>query len=138
MTERKPAGIHWESFVEQKIREAQEVGKFDDLPGFGRPIPDIDEPYDESWWLKRKVRTENLSILPPALQIRVDVQKTLETVYLLLTEVEVRESIEALNHRIRKANFAVVWGPSPTTMPLDIDAVVAEWRKRQQPPAKRE
>ncbi|HEX2644243.1 MAG TPA: DnaJ family domain-containing protein, partial [Thermoanaerobaculia bacterium] len=31
--------------VENRIREAVEEGKFDNLPGIGQPIPDIDEPY---------------------------------------------------------------------------------------------
>ena len=39
----------FESLVEQRIREAQERGEFDDLPGAGKPIPDIDAPHDELW-----------------------------------------------------------------------------------------
>jgi hypothetical protein len=62
MTERKPPAVSWESFVERQIREAQEAGEFDSLPGFGKPIPDIDEPYDENWWLKKKARQEKISL----------------------------------------------------------------------------
>jgi Domain of unknown function (DUF1992) len=32
--------------AENRIREAMENGEFDDLPGLGKPIPGIDEPYD--------------------------------------------------------------------------------------------
>jgi hypothetical protein len=128
MTERKPLHLSWESFAEQQIREAQQAGKFDDLPGFGHPIPDIDEPYDEMWWVKKKMRDEKLSLLPPALQIRLDVETTLRSLLELHTESEVRQVVEALNERVRKANFAIVWGPSSTTMPLDVDRVVEEWR----------
>ena len=32
--------------AENRIREAIEEGQFDDLPGLGKPIADIDEPYD--------------------------------------------------------------------------------------------
>jgi hypothetical protein len=131
MTERKPEGENWNSFVERQIREAQAGGEFDHLPGFGQPLTDIDDPYDDMWWLKKKVRRENLSLLPPALQIRLDVQKTLQAVYSLKTESQVRQAIEALNQRIRDANFAVTWGPSTTTMPLEIDRVISEWRCRQ-------
>ena len=72
MTERKKPRMTWESYVEYQIREAQEAGKFEDLPGFGQPIPGIDEPYDEMWWVRKKLREENLSITPPWLPTRVD------------------------------------------------------------------
>jgi hypothetical protein len=47
--------------VENRIREAMEEGKFDDLPGIGKPIPDIDEPYDPDWWVKKWMRRERIS-----------------------------------------------------------------------------
>jgi hypothetical protein len=131
MTQRKPKGERWESFVERQIREAQEAGEFDQLPGFGKPLPDLDEPYDEMWWLKKKLRRENLSLLPPALRIRLDVQQTLQATMRLTTESAVREAVVALNERIERANFGAVWGPPSTTMPLDIEQVVSEWRSRR-------
>jgi hypothetical protein len=39
----------WESAVERQIREAQERGAFDDLPGQGRPLPS--EAWDGEWGL---------------------------------------------------------------------------------------
>jgi hypothetical protein len=47
--------------VENRIREAVEEGKFDNLPGIGQPIPDIDEPYDPNWWIKKWMRRERIS-----------------------------------------------------------------------------
>jgi hypothetical protein len=38
--------------AENRIREAIEAGQLDDLPGLGKPIPGIDEPYDPLWWVK--------------------------------------------------------------------------------------
>ncbi|MEV4218944.1 DUF1992 domain-containing protein [Nonomuraea sp. NPDC049725] len=52
MTERKPGGMQFESWVDRQIREAQERGEFDDLPGAGKPLPGADKPYDEHWWIK--------------------------------------------------------------------------------------
>lgn len=46
--------------AENRIREAMEAGAFDDLPGAGKPIPDIDEPYDELWWVRKWVERERL------------------------------------------------------------------------------
>ena len=128
VTQRKPSSEKWDSFIERQIREAQEAGEFDHLPGFGKPLAEIDDPYDEHWWLRKKVRQEKLSITPPALQIRLDVEKTRQAILKLPDEAAVREAIEALNERIRRANFAAIWGPPLTTVPLDVEAVVSQWR----------
>jgi hypothetical protein len=45
MTERKPPGMRYEDWIERQIREAQERGAFDDLPGAGKPIPGLDRPF---------------------------------------------------------------------------------------------
>lgn len=45
---------------DNRIQQAIEEGQFDDLPGTGKPIPDIDEPYDPMWWVKQWVRREKL------------------------------------------------------------------------------
>jgi hypothetical protein len=57
--------------AETRIREAQEAGEFEDLPGLGQPIPGIDGVEDELWWVKQKLRREKISLLPPALEIRL-------------------------------------------------------------------
>ena len=70
MTERKPRELSFETWVDRQIREAAERGEFDDLPGTGKPIPDLHKPHDENWWIKQKLRSENLSYLPPTLELR--------------------------------------------------------------------
>jgi hypothetical protein len=47
MTERKPPGAGFGTWVERQIRAATERGEFDNLPGAGKPIDDLDEPHDE-------------------------------------------------------------------------------------------
>lgn len=131
MTQRKPKNEDWETFVERQIRAAQEAGEFDDLPGLGQPLEGIDEPYDEMWWVKKKLRREELSLLPPALQIRRDVEDTLQSALELGSEAAVRKAIEALNERIRAANLRAAWGPPSTTLPLDTEQVISEWKARR-------
>lgn len=41
-----------ERIAEIRIRAALEAGEMDGLPGLGKPIPGIDEPYDPLWWVK--------------------------------------------------------------------------------------
>ena len=38
MTERKPPGTSWETWIDAQIRVAREQGAFDNLPGAGKPI----------------------------------------------------------------------------------------------------
>ena len=78
MTERKPPGVGFETWVERQLREAAERGAFDDLPGAGKPIPDLDKPHDELWWVKQKLRRENFSYLPPTIVLRRQAEEALE------------------------------------------------------------
>ncbi|MGH3312674.1 MAG: DUF1992 domain-containing protein, partial [Streptomyces sp.] len=93
MTERKPPGIEFESWVDRQIREAEERGAFAGLPGAGKPLRDADAPYDEMWWLKRKMRDEGLSRLPPTLALRKEAQDALATASRARSEAEVRRIV---------------------------------------------
>jgi hypothetical protein len=46
---------------ENILRVAREEGKFDNLPGAGKPIPDLDDAYDPDWWLQKKMKEDDLS-----------------------------------------------------------------------------
>jgi hypothetical protein len=46
--------------ADDKIRAAIAHGQFDNLPGFGKPCAACDEPYDPHWWIRRKLRAENI------------------------------------------------------------------------------
>ena len=76
------------------------------------------------WWVKRKLREENLSLLPDALQIRLDLENALQA----RTEAGLREALADLNERIARLNSRAVDGPPTTLAPVDIEAVVGRWR----------
>lgn len=122
---RIPPGVRFESWVDEQIREAQEKGLFDDLPGAGKPLPGLDEPYDPMWWVKRKLADEKLSFLPDALQVRVDLEKALQA----RSESELRERLADLNLRIARLNSRVVEGPPTALAPIDVEAAVCRWRE---------
>jgi hypothetical protein len=122
---RRPPQIRFESWVDPQIREAQEQGAFDNLPGAGKPLPGLDEPYDPLWWVKQKIRDEKLSLLPDALEIRLQLDRALES----RTEADLREALTALNARIAHLNARVVEGPPTTLAPVDIEAAVQRWRR---------
>jgi DnaJ family protein C protein 28 len=53
---RKPKDLpNWESWIDQQIREAQERGEFDDLPGKGQPLDLAPNPYAQDQELAFKV-----------------------------------------------------------------------------------
>ncbi|HSK22501.1 MAG TPA: DUF1992 domain-containing protein [Egicoccus sp.] len=129
VTERKPPGVSWESWIERQIREAQERGDFDGLPGAGRPLPDLHKPRDENWWIKKKVEQERIASLPPALAVRHERDRAMQRVTEARSEGEVRDILEPLNAMIRRVNATVTVGPSTTIGPLDVESVVAAWRR---------
>ena len=125
---RKPPGVSWETWVDKQIREAQENGEFDNLPGHGQPLPNIDRPRDELWWVRDKLRRENVSYSPPALSLRREVDEAREQIAAATTEEKVREIVSALNERIRYVNSHTISGPPTSVAVLDIDTVLSKWR----------
>ncbi len=93
MTARKPPGVGWESWIDKQIREAEERGEFEDLPGAGQPIPDLDKPFDELWWVKNKLQREGLSYMPPSVALRKEAHDALEAVSRARSEADVRRLI---------------------------------------------
>lgn len=134
MTERKPAGVGFSSWVERQIQEAMERGEFDNLPGAGKPIPDLDEPHDELWWVKQKLRREQLSYLPPTLAVRKEADDALAAASRARSERDVRRIVVAINAKIREANSKAASGPPLNLMPFDVERVVRRWRERHARP----
>lgn len=122
----------YESRIDRQIREAQERGEFDDLPGAGKPLPGRGEPYDEDWWLKQWVRREQLGgVAPTTLKLRKEAEELMETLATKSSETVVREIVADLNARIDRARRGLVDGPPVILKPFDVDAVVAAWRERR-------
>jgi hypothetical protein len=130
MTERKPPGVGFQSWVERQIQEAMERGEFDNLPGAGKPIADLDKPHDELWWVKQKLRRENLSYLPATLALRKEAEDALAAVLRARSEAQVRRILAAINRKILDGNRKAASGPPLNLMPFDVERVVAGWRDR--------
>ncbi len=137
MTERKPAGMPFETWVDRAIREAEERGEFTDLPGAGKPIPGAGQPDDELWWVKAKLRREKLAVIPPSLALRKDLEEIDDRAADQGSEADVRRLVDDLNARIRTAIRTGIAGPAVTFMPLNPDSVVATWRERSTSTAER-
>jgi hypothetical protein len=128
MTERKPPGVSFESWVDKQIREAEERGAFDNLPGAGQPLPDQGEPYDENWWVKEKLRREGVSVLPPTLRLRKEAEDAHAEAMRAPSERVVRRIVGEINEKIREAIRRPLEGPPLNLVPFDVEVVVREWR----------
>jgi hypothetical protein len=126
----------WESAIEAQIRRAQERGDFDNLPGKGKPLPGLDGPDDEMWWVKGYIQREGLStdaLLPTSLQLRKQIQELPDTVRGLRSEQAVRDVVGALNTEVA-AWLRAPSGPRVPIRPVNLDDVLATWRAdRPQP-----
>ncbi len=132
MTERKPSGMDWQPWIEFQVNTARKYGAFENLPGHGKPIPDLDKPYDENWWAKSLMKREGLGYLPPSLRIRRDVEIGLEEAMELWNEEDVRTKVQTLNQEIRKSYLDSLKGPASRTPLLKEEEVVAQWQTQQE------
>ncbi|WP_050374499.1 DnaJ family domain-containing protein [Streptomyces acidiscabies] len=137
MTERKPPGVPFESWVDKQIQDAQARGEFDGLTGAGKPLPaGVDSSYDELWWIKRKMAREGWSVLPPALALRKEAEDALAAALEAPSEYAARKILTEVNAKIRDMMFRPPPGPPLGKKPYDVEAVVEEWRaRRNTPPA---
>jgi hypothetical protein len=138
MTERKPQGMSFRSWIDQQISEAGERGAFDNLRGTGKPLRgrgDRDDP--DAWvldWVRREgVPTEEL--LPTPLRLRKQAAQLAESVQDFASEQEVRDAVGELNDRIMEWRRLPI-GPPIFVRLVDSEAMVAKWHtERAEPPA---
>jgi len=125
---------HWyESSIDRQLREAQERGDFDNLPGTGKPLPDAGREYDEDWWVKDWLRREGAAAgaLPPTLALRREAQDLRESIDRRTSEDDVRAYVAGLNEQLRKARAGLLDGPPVLLPPIDADKAVDGWRERR-------
>jgi Domain of unknown function (DUF1992) len=134
MTERKPAGQSFTSWIDQQIQEAQDRGAFDDLPGAGKPLPRHPDD-DGERWLRAYLRREGVSadeMLPTPLKLRKERARLLESVSDLESEAEVSDAVSELNRRIAEWR-RIPLGPPIFVALLDQDEMIARWRAAHRP-----
>ena len=128
MTERKPPGVSFESWVEKQISEATRRGDYENLPGAGQPLPGAGVADPDDWWVRSFVRREAPDVdalLPPSMLLRKQIDRLPETVRRLRTEQEVRALVDQLNAQVRQS-WRTETGPRPIR-PVNVDRVVREW-----------
>ncbi len=121
---------HAEKFVDRLIREAQERGEFDNLPGAGKPIPGLDKPHDPYWWVKKLLEREEISLPPATLALRKKVEEMIERIRRAANGDEVRRLVAEMNKEIANANARAATGPPSDLAPMDPEEAVRRWQAR--------
>lgn len=133
MTERKPQGMSFTSWIDQQIADAEKRGVFDNLPGAGKPIRiPQDEDYGQAW-VRDYARREGVppeELLPTPLRLRKEIEQLTEAVQDLRSEQEVRDAVSDLNRQIVEWR-RISLGP-PIFVPLvNVEKLVGTWRDGQ-------
>lgn len=131
MTERKPRGMSFTSWIDQQVHDAERRGLFDDLPGAGKPLNlkpsggDYGQQWVRDYAMREGVEAEEF--LPTPLRLRRETERLAEAVPGMSSEEEVREAVSDLNRRI------VEWRKIPDGPPVHVrlvnkDEMIARWR----------
>ena len=122
----------YESPVERAIREAQERGEFDDLPGTGKPL-NLKDVGDPLWWVHQLVEREQLDLggaMPTPLALRKEAAGFPGSLVDLRSEESVRAVLEDFNARVRRDRLR----PPDRGMPqilaptVDVEDLVQQWQ----------
>ena len=120
------------AWVELQVQQAIRRGDFDDLPGAGKPIPDLGTDHDPDWWIRRLVERERITgVLPPALALRTEDAGLDGTLDAMGSERQVVETLEDFNARVVEARRQLAGGPPVITPLRDVEAEVERWRERR-------
>jgi DnaJ family protein C protein 28 len=69
---------HWESLIDQKIREGMEQGEFDDLPGKGKPVNTSENPFEDPEMRMAHRMLRNAGFAPSWIEERKDIDSEFE------------------------------------------------------------
>ncbi|OIJ24505.1 J-domain-containing protein [Nocardioides luteus] len=118
-------------WVDLQVQQAIQRGEFDNLPGAGRPIKNLDRDHDPDWWVKQLIEREQIVLLPRSVQLRKDDAELDDLLDTQTTEDGARRIIEEFNERVIAARYGAPEGPPLITMPRDVDATLEAWRERR-------
>lgn len=122
-----------QTWVDQAISQAQRQGAFDNLPGAGRPLPDVDTRSDPDWWVRGLLEREQVDLseaLPGVMQLRREKSRFPDSLLDLADEDAVRAHLEDFNERVladRRRPYAGSGSP-PVVGRVDVEEMLQRWR----------
>ncbi len=95
----------FQKIIEQRIKEAQMKGEFDDLPGSGEPVEIEDDSHvPEDLQLAYKI-LKNANCIPPELQLKKEIRQMEDMLENLSDEREKYRLIKKINYTILQLNL---------------------------------
>jgi hypothetical protein len=138
MTDRKPPGMSFETWIDSQITRAREQGAFDGLAGAGKPLPRRErEETSYDWalsWAKRE-NADVVGMLPSGLALRKEREELPARMAQQTGEAAARAVVEAHNARVDQYYRRPVEGPWVPVGMADVAEMVAEWRRTRPVPA---
>jgi hypothetical protein len=131
MTKRKPPTMTFPGWIERQIRTAEAEGAFENLPGAGQPIADLDRRQDDLAWIANYLRRENVDVaelLPPSLRLAKEAETIDEVLLRARTEDGARQLVEDLNERIDDAYARPQVGPPLQVKRVNVEAALERRR----------
>ena len=119
-------------YVEIAIQQAIRRGEFDNLPGTGKPLANLEHGYDPDWWMRQKIEREKITGLgPPALTLRTENVELDARLDGAASEAAVTAILTDFNSRVVAARRQLQGGPPVVTPTRDIAEQLVLWRERR-------
>jgi hypothetical protein len=97
--------LGYEKIVEKRIKEAEERGEFNNIPGSGRPLKlDDDSRIPADLRLAYKI-LKNADCLPPEIELQKEIRKMEDMLETIPDEKERYLQIKRINFKIMKLNM---------------------------------
>jgi hypothetical protein len=94
-----------QKIIEQKIREAQMKGEFDNLPGTGKPVEIEDDRHvPEDLRMAYKI-LKNANFVPPEIELKKEIRRMEDMLENLSDEKEKYRQIKKINFKIMQLNM---------------------------------
>lgn len=136
VTERKPPGMTFETWVDMQIAQGMARGDFDDLPGSGKPLPARSAEETAYDWVLERARKEDLDLtgmLPPGMRLRRERDLLASAVTGLPTEAAVRALAADYDRRVEEFWRRPQLTPDAVPGLADVEALVEHWRASRPP-----
>lgn len=112
-----------ETIADRRILQARADGLFDNLPGAGKPLPDLHRERPAGWWAARVARAERSKLRADTL--KDELRAAMAAVWRMESELDVRTRVGELNEQIEEYNRLTTLDEWP---PLDVGQVLQRWR----------
>ncbi len=124
--------IAWMKLVEKRIKEAEEKGAFDNLPGKYKPIKIEDfSNVPEDLRIAYKI-LKNAGCLPPELQLRKEIKKMEDLLEEVPDEKQAYKLIKEINFKIMKLNMMGKKSPLLEENQIYYKKILEKIRERRQ------